>query len=186
MKVKDIVLDACRLINRTDAAAWLKNPANYPDAEQTELLSVLLYCFNAAQDELARNYLPLTKVQKLESDDGKYYYASFDETPVRIKKITRNGERKDFKIYAEYVQSVSGEIEAEYEYTPSQKGLDGESEYSGGASGYMIALGMAAEYCLINGQAESYEKFEELYRRQIDAAQAALPKGDFIPPRRWV
>lgn len=184
MKVKDVIASALTLIGRADLVSAL-NDENY-DSEGQELISTLLYCFNAVEDELARKYIPLTAKEERHSATTRYYYSTFDRYPVRIKRVYADGEAVKFDVFTEYMVVQARSITVEYEYAPTRKTLDGTSDYGDGVGEYLIALGIASEYSVINGEAEMAEQWEKKYRAKLDSVQRALPVCGNIPPRRWI
>ena len=185
MKVKDIIASALNLLGRADLVSALSDLSK-ADKGGRELIDTLLYCFNAVEDELARKYIPLTEKEDMASHDTRFYYNSFLHNPVRIKRVTADGKSVKYEVFPHYLSAQAECVTVEYEYAPMCKELDGESDYNGDAGEYLFALGIAAEYSLINGEAEMAEKWEKKYRERLDAIQRTLPACEKIPPRRWV
>lgn len=185
MKVKNVIISALGLIGKAPLARKLSGNEELTP-EESETVDTLLYCFNSAEDEVARRYIPLRHSENLKSSDGEYYYTSFMYSPVRIKRVYSEGTAVEFKVYSRYLSTVSGLVTVEYEYAPPKKRIDSESEYGDEVGEYLFALGTASEYCLINGEIEMSELWENKYRGQIDAAQSRLPSCKNLPPRRWI
>ena len=185
MKVKDVIIFALYLIGRSDIATSISTGATV-SAEGQEVINVLLYCFNATEDEVARKYIPLTAKEQLSAENGEYYYSKFAHSPIRIKNITAEGKDVKFKLEPLYVAVNAKNITVEYDYAPAKKNMAGESDFVAEVSENLLATGMVAEYHLINGEVEEYELWEKRYRKLIDEAQRILPSGGTVPPRRWV
>lgn len=185
MEVKDVIISALNILGRGELATKLSQN-NELDEEGAETVNTLLYCFNAVEDELARKYMPLSTAEDLTSHSGKYYYTDFAHTPVKIKRVLANGKEIGFTLLTEYMSVNASKITVEYEFAPSKKQLDGTSDFGLEISENLIALGIAAEYCLINGEIEAAELWEKKYRSRIDFAQSRLPSCRSLPPRRWV
>lgn len=183
MKVKDVIASALTLLGRADIVSALNGELS---AEGQELVNTLMYCFNAVEDELARKYIPLTAKEDRYSGTGKFNYSGFLHCPVKIKSVTVRGEAVKYEVFTQYMTAEAGAVTVEYEYAPSRKTIDGDSDYGEEVGEYLLALGIAAEYSLINGEAEMAEKWEKKYRAQLDSVQRALPACRNIPPRRWV
>lgn len=186
MKVKDIIIRAMRFIGREDLAVKLENSQPlYGDDAETE--NTLLYCVNAVEDELARNYFVLQHSELLYSVNGKYPYTSFTHIPVKILNVYRDGKAADYNVQYEYLECAENKITVEYRYVPQKKTLSGDSGFDGlTVSEKLIASGAASEYYLINGAMQESELWESKYREEIDRAQRKLGKKNDIPPRRWV
>ncbi len=185
MKVKDVIISALNILGRSGLAASLAD-GDELTAEERETVDTLLYCFNATEDEVARNYMPLFAREELSSPDGEYFYASFINPPVKIKRVTAAGAAAEYELFPQYMAVNAKKITVEYEYAPSKKRLEGSSDFGGEVGEYLLALGAASEYCLINGEIEEAELWENKYRREIDRAQRKLPSCGSVPPRRWV
>lgn len=151
-----------------------------------ETVETVLYCFNAAEDEVARRYMPLTRREEIASPDGRFYFAAFARPPVRINAVKAGGRSVGYELFTEYLRADSNKISVEYDFAPLRKDIDGASDFGAEVGEYMLAYGAAAEYCLINGEAEAAGLLEGRYRAEIDGAQRRLPSGGRIPPRRWI
>lgn len=185
MKVKDVIISALRMLGRNPLADSLKNGSEL-NTEETETVDTLLYCYNAVEDEIARKYIPLTYSETIAASDGIFYFAAFARTPVAIKRVLSDGKEIEFEILSQYMKVNAKRVTIEYEFSPAKKKIDGTSDYGTEAGEYLIAAGMVAEYCLINGEIEASEQWEQKYRQKIDRAQTQLPSGGYIAPRRWV
>ena len=185
MKVKDIIASALNLLGRADLVPALTFILK-ADKEGQELINTLLYCFNAVEDELARHYIPLTAREEMSSSDTRFYYNTFGHNPVNIRRVTVDGEKAKFEIFATYMTVNAKKITVEYEYAPTGKVLDDSSDYGADVGEYLFALGIAAEYYFINGEAEFASQCENKYRERLDKLQRTLPACEKIPPRRWV
>ena len=185
MEVRNVIASALRLIGRAELISALSDK-NSADAEGQELIETLLYCFNAVEDELARKYIPLTASEEKSSSNTQFLYSSFNRYPVRIKRVTVDGKQTRFEVFTKYMTVQAKNIVVEYEYAPARKTIDGSSDFGDEVGEYLIALGIASEYCVINGEAEMADKWEKKYRTQLDRVQRALPVCANIPPRRWI
>ena len=186
MTVKDVIASALRLIGRSEIISDLSHPTRSSELDGVEVMETLLYCFNAVEDELARKYIPLTTSEKLLSSDNKFYYSDFSEYPIKIKRVTVDGRKAAYEVLTKYMVVDGKKIEVEYEYAPKRKTYDDESDYGDNVGEYLIALGIASEYSVINGEAEMADKWEKQYRAQLDGVQRSLAVCAGIPPRRWV
>lgn len=184
MKVRDIIASALILLGRAEVASALSS-GNVAENEQ-ETVDTLLYCFNAIENELARNYIPLVYRETLCSENNKFFYSGFLKNPVRIKKVSSGGKTVDYTVYPTYLFAEAKTVDVEYEYAPRRKKLDDNSDFGDNVGTDIIATGMAEEYSYINGEAECGDIWKAKYRDLIDNIQHALPECAHIPPRRWV
>lgn len=186
MTIRDILFSALRYIGREDIALDMEGGGE-PEGEASEVVQTLTYCINAAEDELARYYFPLKCTETLQSTENKtFYYADFSYTPVRILKVKSGGVDITYELQTNCVTADAKKIEITYFYAPKKKTLDDESEFGETGDGYITALGAAAEYCLICGEASMAEVWETRYREAIDRARRKADAGAYVPPRRWI
>lgn len=185
MKVKDVIVSTLNILGRTELAAALSARSTL-DSEGTETVNTLLYCFNAVEDEVARKYAPLTCEDTMVSLSGQYIYTAFLHSPVKITRVLADGAEVGYVLYAEYMRVDAKRVTVEYEYAPKKKKITDDSDFGEDVGERLLALGAAAEYCLINGEVEAAEIWESRYRKEIDGVQKKLPACGCIPPRRWV
>lgn len=186
MKVIDIIASALRLVGRTELIPCVADPSNSPQEDSNEVVETLLYCFNAVEDELARKYIPLVAREEMSSDDMQFCFSDFEHYPIKIKKVTVDGKTVTFDVFTSYMQVDAKNIVVEYEYAPVRKTITEDSDYGNEVGEYLIALGIASEYSVINGEAEMADRWEKRYREQLDSVQSSLPVCASIPPRRWI
>ena len=181
MTIREIITFALRKIGREDIANAMGK--GNPAGEQGDVVDTLLYCVNATEDELARYYFPLVATETLSSANGRHSLSYFRHTPVRIVSVKSGGKECSYRLETDALIAPGGAIEVTYHYAPAKKTISGNSEFS---DGNMVALGAAAEYCLICGETSLAEVWETRYREAIDRAQSMNSKGAYVPPRRWV
>lgn len=186
MTIRDILYSALRRIGREDIAVGMEGGGE-PEGEAAEVVQTLTYCINATEDELARYYFPLKCTETLYSTENNIFnFADFSHTPVRILKVQSGGRDITYELLTNCIVADAQEIEITYFYCPKKKTLDDESQFGETGDGYITALGAAAEYCLICGEASMAEVWENRYRKAIDRARKKCDSGAYVPPRRWI
>ena len=186
MKVIDVITSALRLIGRGELIPYVADPSNAPYEDSDEVIESLLYCFNAVEDELAHKYIPLVACEELTSSNNKFFYSDFANNPIKIKKVTAGNKAVPFKVIKGYMEVKADKIAVEYEYAPKCKNIAASSDYGDEVGEHLIALGIASEYSVINGEAEMADRWEQKYRERLDALRRVLPVCASIPPRRWI
>ncbi|MDE5722116.1 MAG: hypothetical protein K2I30_05205 [Clostridia bacterium] len=190
MLIKDVIISVLRILGRNALASAIEDGAALT-AEERETVTTLVYCFNAVESEIAVNYLPLTEKKELESATGQYFLFLLDHTPSKIIRVTAGGKEVEYELFPEYIKTEEKAVVIEYEYLPSKKTIDDSSEYGTEIGERAFACGVAAEYCLINGETDAADIWEAKYRKAVDkiqssAAESGIKSGGYIPPRRWV
>lgn len=186
MKVKDIIIRACRFLGRDDIAAALQSGGDLT-GETSDAAETLLYCVNAVEDELARYYFPLKTSENIYGVAGRFSFKRFSKRPVKILSVKSGGREISYKQYPEYLECDFQDITVEYCYAPEKKTMSDDSEFDGAnVCEKLVAAGTAAEYSLLNGSVQNAELWESMYRQEIDLAQRKVALPLRVPPRRWV
>jgi hypothetical protein len=185
MQVKNILIEAMRLVGRGDVGDLFEN--DQLDDEGKRIKRTMLFSLNAVVDELARGYFPLKTKETLSSADGKFYFANFSKKPLKILKVFCGKIKVKWVLFAEYIEVNEHSITVEYEYAPDSINEGDDFVYPDFAVGErLLTFGMAAEYELINGEAESASVWESKYRTEIDRMLSLRPVNERVPLRRWI
>ncbi len=186
MNVLDVIGGALRLVGREDVAEAIEAGEEL-GAEQLRVKRAFLTYLNAVTDELARGYFPLVKEEELESDDGLFGLSQLSESPLRILRVYEGENPIGWTIYPNYLRCRAKKITVRYEYAPARFSETDEYNYpSYEVSERLVQYGMAAEHCLVAGDAVSCNAWESKYRDEIENLLARSPAAAHIPPRRWI
>ena len=146
----------------------------------------LLRCFNIVENELALDYLPLNAEDEFESETGVIYYTQFEHSVVRIIAVEDEwGNAVPFKLFPKYLKTQNGKVRVVYSYTPKEKKLDENSDFTLQASVRLFSYGVATEYALANGLFEEATVWDKKYKDAVQAAYQLRPCKK-IQSRRWV
>ena len=182
MTVKEIILAAAGELGLTEKVQAYLDGASENGKAETEKL---LHCFNLVENELALDYLPLYAEEEIETLSGAVYYSEFSKRVVRILRVIgESGNAVSFKLFPEFLKTQGGKIIVAYTYAPSEKGLDGESDYILQASVRLFAYGIAAEYSLAIGAFDDAAVWDKKYKDAIAAAYRSRPSRK-MRARRW-
>ncbi len=183
MKVKDIVYSAARSLGLYEGVAAYFEEGVGALKREAELL---LECFNRVEGSLALEYLPLYAEDTVLTVSDRMEYSALSYSPVRILCVENGaGERVKYKRYATHLKAPAGMLKVTYSYTPDQKELGDDCEFSLDTSGSMLAHGVLAEYCTAEGRLQDAAAWEKKFK----AGLAAAFKGQSskrIGSRRWV
>lgn len=183
MLVKDIIISALTAMEQSELALAVQNGLELSE-EQSQTVTVLMHCYNAVEDELARLYFPLAEEYTAQTVNGQLYYTQFPNAPIKIKSVTKNGKKLKYRLYPKYLKTAAKEVRVLYCYSPKKKSIDGDCEVRETVSDRLIYYGMLAEYYLICGLAEVAERWESKYRNEIEAAQST--QSGTLRQRSWV
>lgn len=182
MTVKEVVVLAAELVGVGDSVKQFLNGDNSVGEAET---SKLVQAFNLVEQQLALDYFPLYYEETMSVKSGRLYYRDLSKAAVRISSVaTENGDRIPHKIFSEYMKVDGGKVVVKYAYTPENKDINGASDFLIGVSERLMALGMAAEYCFMNGLYGEAEAWDKKYRTEIVSAYRAQP-AQSLKARRW-
>lgn len=167
-----------------------ENVEAYINREETEEgredTTLLLKCFNRVENELALDYLPLIAEDEVLSSTGVVQYAELTYPAVRVLSVEDDeGNLLKYKLFPNRLEARSGRMKIVYAYTPTEKTLDGESDYQTAVSERVFVYGMAAEYSLMQGELEAARIWDKKYKEAVTAAYRLRPTKR-IRSRRWM
>lgn len=181
MTVKEVVVLASELVGVSKEVEAFFSGGGVGEVETANLVRA----FNLVEHELALDYFPLFCEEVLDVDSGRLYYKDLSRAAVRISSVSReNGDRIPHKIFSEYMQVDAGRVVVRYAYTPEVKDIEDKSDFLIGVTDRLMALGVAAEYCFMNGLYGEAEVWDKKYRAEIASVYRARPSKS-IKERRW-
>lgn len=183
--VSELIKKTMRLIGRFSTAETY-GEGDLSD-EENSLVKNLLYCFNAVADELTRHYFPVVQEQSFTVSSGKVYFTKFSYNPAKIISVTdSSGSRVKYERFYDRIETEADYVTVKYCALHSSKEEDDESGLDSRMGDVLITYGMAAEYCLINGECALAELWENRYRAELDRTLSDLPSGGYVAPRSWL
>lgn len=191
MKIKDIVrLAAVFLQLDVNEEVFCKDADRaFVEAELSadKRLKLLKDCAEFVLNQLATDYLPLKKTEKVFSEDGTIPYGEFSRDMLEAVRV-KDGYGCDVRFShlpdGLFVKE-RGEMEVTYFYRPGEKTFFDEAETgSCRVSARVIALGTAAEYSFVCGLFEEAQLWDGRFK---DSLKIALRKKGAVSlkARRW-
>lgn len=190
MTVKEVITLAAGCLSREDLIpAFDKNEGELSKEEKLELDS-LIRCFNFVENEVALDYCALKKEEVVEVTENKIFYTEFSSAPFNIRKVICGGDLARFSAYPAYIllsDGWQGSALVVYDYIPSTKtSLNEESEFGDrGISARLLAYGVAAQYCIVNGETGHAATWDKKFRDAL-RAKNMLRRTLSVRSRRWV
>jgi len=184
MKVSEIIANALKILGRSKLAEAVEAGETL-SGEGAETVKTLLYCYNAAENELAENGFPLVEEENLASVSGNFYFERFSAPVNRILSVKSGEKEVKYELFPLYIRVNAPFITVKYERPPAVKELISESDFGGVAGAAVLSYGVVAEYFLINGEIQSSSLWEERYRTEISRIKRRV-NGNEVAPRRWV
>lgn len=141
------------------------------DGDEVKDRDLLLKCYNLIEQELATDYFPILEVEKFFQVKDKIYYKDFSRNAYMIKGIQDfRGDKVNYILRSEYLELQKnydgGTFFVKYCYIPEEKALYSHSTY-GAEYISILKYGIAAEYCLANGNFEQAKIYNDKYKERI-------------------
>lgn len=190
MTVKEVVALAAGCLGREDLAAALDKNQSGWTAEETEELKALLRCYNFVESEIALDYCALKREETVGVVGNKITYSSLSRTPFRIRKVVCGGSLARFTAYPDYIlvsDGWKGNAKVVYDCIPNSKtAFTSVSDFTGtSVTARVMACGIAAQYCLVNGESNRSALWERKFRDGLNAVNL-FRRTVRVRSRRWV
>jgi hypothetical protein len=187
MTVKEVLKTTATLLGREDVSGYLNDNSVEVGEDTLSALNVLVGLVNLVVNELSGTYIPLVKTETVPVENGRVYFSVLSETALKIQGVySTAGKKIDYGYHPEYI-IVNGQkqITIEYEYQPSNLGLEDSVGYNERqVSKRVIAYATAAEFCLTEGSFDKAVMWHERYVEEIKAI--CFPVNSKIKQRSWV
>ena len=183
MLVREVIMQAAQVLGIE------KGILSYLDGDDEiyeKDLKQLLGCFHGVECSLALNYLPLYAEDTLHTTTGRIEYESLRYSPVLIISVTdEQGNPVPYTLYPTYIKLKAGTWKVTYTYTPMEKGVGEECDFTLLVSDRMLVYGVLAEYCLAEGRYEDAAEWDKKYKAEIESIFRKRT-CQRISSRRWV
>lgn len=184
MTVKEVIELAAQCLGREDLSEAVASLEGEPEGE----VKALVRCFNLVENEVALDYFPLRKEETFTPQTRELPYLGFASAPVDILGVTDGAGRAvefEARTMNIYLPAEYDKVTVTYSYAPAQKEIDGVSDFSGKVSARLLALGVAAEFCLTASRFSEAAMWDKRFRDALRAAGIIRRKLS-MRSRRWV
>lgn len=186
MKIKEIIKIAATFVAEEKVVSSLSADTVETDDSILSRIDLFTRLSNLVISELAASYIPMRKEETLTAESGIVKYSSLKENPLVILGVYDSyGNKTPFTQFPEYMRVCGGRVTVVYAYSPSNAGIDEEIGYNErDVSAEVIALGVAAEYCVTQGRIEEAVTFRKRYSDGVE--RFCMPQNKRIKRRGWL
>jgi hypothetical protein len=188
MEIVNIIKNACVFLQKDELidTTELGGDSTSTEAQKKEL-NMLLRCLNLVYNQIATDYIPLIKTEKITPINGEILFSDLDKKILDIKRIQdKFGIRVNYKLYPDKILTINGEVEITYSYEPEEitsLEMDMES-FSEKLTERVMAYGVAMEYSFISGLHDDASIWETRFKDGLLIA-ARKKSESRLPNRRW-
>ncbi len=184
MKVKDLIGAAAQTLGIEEEVG--KHFEGIQTAVGEKDVELLLACFQRVERELAIDFLPLLAEDEVVTATGIVEYAALQRAVARVFCVEDEwGNSVKYRLFPQHLKTQAGKVKVIYGYLPTEKTVEGESEYESSLVQNIFVYGMAAEYSLAVGELTEAKAWEEKYKESVQAAYRTRPCKR-LRSRRWV
>ena len=185
MTIKDVLKTSSVFLNLIDVSAYLDADGGTPSSATLSNVDLLTRLSNLVISELASSYVPMICSETVSTQNGKIVFANLTHNATRILSVKNEfGHDAEFKLYPEYAKVFGGTYTVEYEYAPSNYGINDAVGFNGKITAALLGYGVAAEYCVTQGRFEEAVLWRKRYTEGVE--RVVLPKSREIKGRCWL
>ena len=186
LNVNNIIKSASMMLSVEE----LKNIPDLNDDEMTlKLKDLMLYSLNEVLSDLCTNFFPLIVEEEVALKDKCFYFEDLKKPIVRLYAV-KDDELKTlaYQKFADHIRIYSNleKVTIRYSIMPSQV-IDLNQEINDihiDITEYLVALGVATEFCLIRGKLSEATIFDQKYKDAIESAKIPR-KSLYLKNRNW-
>ena len=189
MEIKNILKLTCLFLGKENLEniTELDGSETSTSAQQKEL-NFLLRCLNLTYSEIASDYIPLLKTEKVLTTDGKIVFSNLSKNLCEVKSLKdENGFKVNYKLYPDYILADGKNFEITYSYLPEALSSISSTleNFSKKVSEKILAYGTAMEYCFISGLYDDAQIWEKRFKDAI-LVRSGKKTEIKLPKRRWI
>jgi hypothetical protein len=186
MTIREIVSKVATFIGWHELKAYVDENGGIFGECVEKAEKTLVELTNVVVNELACSYIPAITVEDVSVAGGRVWYKNLKKKPLKILKVRDSrGKELAFSSLPEYIMVDGETVSIEYEYSPDKAEMDDELCYmEKDVPARVIAYGVTAEYCIVDGD---FDQAVMWHKRYTDAiADICLPKNVTARRRSWV
>ncbi len=154
--------------------------------KDTKVLSLLTTALNNVISEIAEEYVPFKKRERIEVQNGKVIYSDLSETVKEILNVKCGKQKLSFNPFEKGIEvDFCGEVEITYVYIPKPVEYGDEIEFPVGITERTVACGVAGEYALMSERYEECVNYDNRFLSGIKAVKRTK-KERKLPYWRWI
>ena len=147
----------------------------------------LLYALNLIVVEILSEQTEVLTEEEINFENNSFDISKLSQDLNRVHSIVKNKKEVKFKLFGDIIKSdVDGVVKIIYSYYPKQlESGDNLNFLNSKISLKTLSLGVASEYCFINGFFDDAKIWEERFEKSLQGNLKKLGKIN-LPNRRWL
>lgn len=147
----------------------------------------LLYALNLVIVEILSEQAEVFTEEEICLENNCFNISKLSKDINRVHSITKNKKEFAYKIFGDTIKTdIDGKVKIVYSYYPQKLEKEDDLKFlNSKISLKTLALGVASEYCFINGFFDDAKIWEERFEKSLQANLKKLGKVK-LPNRRWM
>lgn len=183
MLVKNIIIKVLQFMENHELVKSLNAGDVVTGDEGQEVLSYVNY-LNLVRNEIACEYIPNSKIEKVAVKNGKVDFSSLSEDVIEVLAVYDNfGNSLKFDVFDDHIEVDGTSVQVKYNASPKELSLN--DEFYSTIPERVFAYGIMREHCFIQTFYQDAKAWEE---RFISSLQALDRKKNetVVLRRRWL
>ncbi len=187
MTYKDCIKVASLYLDESNLYDYINGVTTMCDEDTQRKIRYLCSCIDVIVNEIACEYFPIKKTEKVTAKNKRIEYETLSEYVVDVRYVKRNGRKVNYDLYTMAIGvDEDGEYEVCYEYTPKSYAGDLEQKIDlyGRITARIVGLGATAEYCLAFDRFDEAVTYDKMFKDALIGVEKSRGKM-YVKKRRW-
>lgn len=169
MLVEDIIKTVLKFMEKHDLIASMQAGDVLVEDDATEVASYV-NCLNLVRNEIATEFIPNAKTERLTVTDNRLDYTSFSSEVIEVLSVkNRLGESVKFDAFSDHIELENGTFEIKYNANPETLTL--KSEFVSNIPERVYAYGILREYYYIQTLYEDASVWDARFKNSLQALE---------------
>ncbi len=157
------------------------------NSSDEKTLRLMVVALNNVISEIAEEYIPFIKSEKVVLLGGSIPYTAFSTSPQEIIKVKRGRKSLAFCSFANEIKlsAEDGEVEVVYSYIPEKCSFGDNIALPPELSLRTLAYGVAGEFALMSARYEECVNYDNRFISAVSSAKRRK-KERKLPYRGWI
>lgn len=187
MKVKEIVINAAKILELNDVVDYLNDDTIEVSDDIKNDLAKLLLAVNMTSNMLASEYVELLNSVDVVAENNFIDYSKIsDNAIVEIKSVRDYGNNDiDYQKLKNGIVIVGDSARILYSYLPKEFLLEDDLTEFSNMNAIVFSQGVVSEYLFLKGDLQESYSWDEKFKNSLESLKR-VKRNINLPVREWV
>lgn len=182
MLVENIIKSVLKILDKHDIIASMQAGDVLTGEDATEV-ATLVDCLNLVRNEIATEFIPNAKVEKLKVENNRLDFSMFEGQVIEVLSVNDNfGSEIKFHAFSDHIQLENGTFHVKYNQNPEIITLKGE--FVSNIPERVYVYGILKEYYFIQTLYEDASVWDARFKNSLNML-ARKKNNTIIRKRGW-